>query len=112
MGPCEGPARVQPEYHALQKWLTAENLRGSIRPEKSAAKSVAVGSFPSLTLMSISQAKAALTISVFLVSSIAHQWIPHRRLSATLAGLLPSGLSAYGFTRAGSIVEEIGRAHV
>src|SRR6266404_2421555 len=42
----------------------------SIRPEKSAARSVAVGSFPSLTLMAISQAEAALTISVFLVSAM------------------------------------------
>src|SRR6202167_1696992 len=43
---------------------------GSIYPEKSAAKSVAVASFPSLTLLAISQADAALTISVFFVSAI------------------------------------------
>src|SRR5258708_36936019 len=42
----------------------------SIKPEKSAARSVAVGSFPSLALMAISQAEAALTISVFLVSAM------------------------------------------
>src|ERR1700732_1230369 len=39
-------------------------------PEKSATRSVAVGSFPSLTLIAISQAEAALTISVFLVSAM------------------------------------------
>jgi hypothetical protein len=39
-------------------------------PEKSATKSVAVAGFPNLTLIAISQADAALTISVFAVSAI------------------------------------------
>src|ERR1700733_15031973 len=46
------------------------NPSRSTRPEKSATKSVAVGNFPSLTLMAISQAEAALTIKVFLVSAM------------------------------------------
>src|SRR6266536_3316660 len=47
------------------------------------------------------------TTSTSLLSAvIVQQWIRYRRLSATLAGLLPSGLCAYGFTRAGSIVED------
>src|SRR5436190_24378737 len=43
---------------------------------------------------------------VLLSAVSVHQWIRPRHLSATLASLLPSGLSAYGFTRAGSIVED------
>jgi len=42
----------------------------SIKPEKSAARSAAVGSFPNLILIAISHAEAALTISVFLLSAM------------------------------------------
>src|SRR5260370_17198641 len=41
-----------------------------MRPEKSAARSVAVGRLPNLSLIAISQAEGALTSSVFLVSAM------------------------------------------
>ena len=63
---CEGQASVLPDNARFAE-ITEFKPSRSMRPEKSAARSAALGSFP-VEPDSDFQADAALTISVFLVS--------------------------------------------